>query len=250
MEQNTPENKKVWMSPLVILSIIVGISLILSTIIAVVAFYKVRSFDNALSVTGSATKQVTSDKVKWTSVITRQTSVSALKASYALMAADLVSVQDFLKEKGIDEKAVTISPVFMDENYDQNNSGGEKHYTLRQTFSIDSDDVSGITQIAKNTNSLIEKGVVFATQSLEYYYSKLPDERVALLGDALKDAKARAEKLAESTGRKIGTLKSASSGVVQVTSPNSLDVSDYGTYDTSQIDKQIMVTVKASFTLN
>jgi hypothetical protein len=30
----------------------------------------------------------------------------------------------------------------------------------------------------------------------------------------------------------------------------SSDVSDYGSYDTSQIEKEVMVTVKASFTLN
>jgi hypothetical protein len=34
---------------------------------------------------------------------------------------------------------------------------------------------------------------------------------------------------------------------VQVLAPNSEDVNDYGTYDTSSINKEIMVTVKASF---
>jgi hypothetical protein len=34
---------------------------------------------------------------------------------------------------------------------------------------------------------------------------------------------------------------------VQVLSPNSAAVNDYGTYDTSQIQKEIMVTVKGTF---
>jgi hypothetical protein len=50
-------------------------------------------------------------------------------------------------------------------------------------------------------------------------------------------------------GKKVGQLKSASSGVVQVMSANSLDISDYGSYDTSKIEKNIMLTVKATFTL-
>jgi len=70
---------------------------------------------------------------------------------------------------------------------------------------------------------------------------------VELLANAVGDAKARAEQLAQAGGKKIGILKSASSGVVQVMSPNSVEVSDYGMYDTSSIDKEIMVTVKASF---
>ncbi len=37
--------------------------------------------------------------------------------------------------------------------------------------------------------------------------------------------------------------------IKKVQARNSTDVSDYGSYDTSQIEKQITVTVKASFNL-
>ena len=84
---------------------------------------------------------------------------------------------------------------------------------------------------------------------MEYYISSLPELRVSLLGEAVKDAESRANSLAEASGKRVGKLKSASSGVVQVLSTNSTDISDYGSYDTSQINKQVMVTVKASFTL-
>jgi hypothetical protein len=65
----------------------------------------------------------------------------------------------------------------------------------------------------------------------------------------MKDAQKRAESIAQSTGKKIGNLKSASMGVVQVMQPNSVDISDYGNYDVSTIEKEIMITVKASFSL-
>jgi hypothetical protein len=111
------------------------------------------------------------------------------------------------------------------------------------------EDVEGITAISKKITELASKGVIVSIQSLEYYYSKLPDLRVSLLTDAVKDAKARAEKIAAGTGRSVGSVQSASSGVVQVLAPNSVDVSDYGNYDTWSIEKEIMVTVKASFRL-
>ncbi len=248
MAEEKTGNKIMANEMLIPFGLIIAGGMILSVLIGGAFFYKIRSFDNALSVTGSATKEVTSDKVKWISSVIRPATLTTLKSSYAQMAGDLVIVKGFLKEKNIPDTAVTISPIFMDEIYDQNN-GGEKHYNLRQTFEINSTDVAGITELAKNTQGLIEKGVIISTQSLEYYYSKLPDERVALLSDAVKDAKDRASKLAESSGKQIGVLKAASSGVVQVLPPNSLQVSDYGAYDTSSIEKQIMVTVKASFTL-
>ena len=70
---------------------------------------------------------------------------------------------------------------------------------------------------------------------------------MALIGKAVTDAKARATEIAKSVGQSVGRLQSASSGVVQVMAPNSTDVADYGSYDTSTIDKQVMVTAKATF---
>ena len=227
---------------------ILALAIIISTIIGVYAFYQVRSLDNTLTVTGSASKLVTSDHVKWVGTINRVVKVSTLKAGYADMARDLANVSDFLKSKNIPSDQIVTSPVFMDQNYDQP-QGAERSYTLRQTIDINSSDVASISEIAKNIQPLIEKGVVFSTSSLEYTYTKLPEERVAMLASAVKDAKDRASKLAESSGKSVGQLKSASSGVVQVMSANSLDVSDYGSYDTSKIEKNIMLTVKASFTL-
>jgi hypothetical protein len=67
------------------------------------------------------------------------------------------------------------------------------------------------------------------------------------LGQAIADAKARAVEIAKSGGASIGKLKSASSGVVQVMAPNSTNVEDYGSYDTSTIDKEVSVTARAAF---
>ena len=228
--------------------LLVGLGIVLAAFIGAYTFYQVRSFDNTLTVTGSASKLVTSDHVKWVGGISRVVKISTLKQGYADMAKDIIAVQEFLKEKNISADQVVISPVLMEQNYDQA-QGAERTYTLRQTIDINSSDVNGITEIAKNINPIIEKGVIFSTQSLEYTYTKLPEERVALLSSAVEDAKARAAKLAESSGKSVGQLKSASSGVVQVMSANSLDISDYGSYDTSKIEKNIMLTVKASFTL-
>ncbi len=226
----------------------VGLGIVLAALIGAYAFYQFKALDNNLTVTGSTTKLVTSDHVKWVSSINRVAKVSTLKEGYALMAKDLITVQDFLKEKNISADKIVISPVFMDQNYDQP-QGSERSYTLRQNIDVNSDDVNGISDIAKNINPLIEKGVVFSTQSLEFTYTKLPEERIAMLDAAIADAKARASKLSGFSGKRIGELKTASTGVVQVMSAGSTDVSDYGMYDTSKIEKNIMLTVKATFAL-
>jgi hypothetical protein len=84
---------------------------------------------------------------------------------------------------------------------------------------------------------------------LEYYYNKLADLRLDLLTKATENAKERAQRIAQSTGAQINFLQSAATGVFQVTAKNSVDVSDYGVYDTTSIDKKITAVVKTSFSL-
>jgi hypothetical protein len=210
----------------------------------------VKSLDNTLSVTGSAKEKVTADTVKWTASFSRIVSVLDIKSGYTQMASDQAIVEKFLKDAKIDNSAVTISPVTMSEIYSNNNDNNiPKQYTLSQMVQVQSNDVQGITALAKNVSPIIDKGVIFSNQSPEYYYSKLPEARVNLLSDAIKDAQNRASKIASSTGKGVGSLKSASMGVVQVLQENSNDTADYGTYDTSTIDKEVMVVVKAEFVL-
>lgn len=230
----------------VVFGLILGLSLIISAGIGSFTFYKLRSMDY-ISTTGSAKKAVVSDKVKWASSITRSIKQSTIKDGYTKLDTDLKEVKDFLAINGIPAESIDISPVFMNEVYEQNPST-DKKYNLVQNITIQSADVQKISDLSKNTTPLVaDKGVLFSTSSLEFYYSKLPDVRVELLANAVGDAKARAEQLAKAGGKTIGPLQSASSGVVQVMAPNSVEVSDYGMYDTSSINKEIMVTVKASF---
>jgi len=231
-------------------SLVLGLCLIASFVIGSITFYKVRSLDNFLSVTGSATREVVSDSAKFSGNFSRIVKLSEIKSGYNQISNDLVLVKAFLKSQGVADSDITISTVSMMQNYDYNqNVQTEKEYTISQTVEVSSADVTKISSLAQNTKRLIDAGVIFSSNPVEYYYTKLPQLRVDLLSDAIKDAKARAGKLAESSGQGVGSLKSASIGVVQVLSSNSLEVSDYGTYDTSKINKTVMVTVKASFNL-
>lgn len=230
--------------------IILGVSLILSSVIGSYTFYKVRSLEDFISVTGSAKVKVKADHARFLLNITRIVTQSGVKAGYAQLANDLKVVVNYFKAQGVAEKDLDISQVFMDQNYDYNAQyKAEKDYTLRQTIEFNSNEVDKVAQMAKNTRSIIDGGVLLNPMPVEYTYSKLPELRISLLSEAIADAKARAQKMAESAGNSVGSLKSASSGVVQVLPENSLEISDYGSYDTQKINKEVMLTVRASFNL-
>jgi hypothetical protein len=186
------------------------------------------------------------DNIIWRSSITRNVGAENLKGGYAEIAADLKLVQNFMKQSGVDEKDITITPVTVMQDWSQN-GGAPKSYTLRQAIEVNSKNVDKVTEISKNIQKVVDQGAFFQTDSVEYYYSKLSDARVTLLTDAITDARARAQAMAKSGGQKVGNLISATSGIVQVLSAGAIDNGEYGQYDTSKINKDISVTVRATF---
>jgi hypothetical protein len=226
---------------------VLGASLVASALVWSATFYRVKAFDNALVTTGSVRKRIASDAVKWTGSFSRTAPAAGLPEANARMGKDLAAVMRFLGERGVEEASVTVSPVTVEPIW--RGDSGPSEFTLRQTIQIQSADVSGTTRIAKESSGLIDQGVLFSTVSLQYTYTKLSELRVEMLTGALEDARARAGAIAQASGTRLGRLKSASAGVVQVLQVNSTEVSDYGAYDTSTIDKDVVATVRASFLL-
>ena len=55
--------------------------------------------------------------------------------------------------------------------------------------------------------------------------------------------------ISSSSNKTVDTVKSVTMGVVQVMPVGAVEVSDYGSYDTSGIEKEVMITVKTIFSL-
>lgn len=227
---------------------ILGLSLVLSAVVVAQTFLRVKRLDDVISVNGSAKKQVTSDSARWNASFSRTVLTGQIKSGYAQMKTDEQVVRNFLNSQGFTD--AEISPVFMNEIYYGKGDGStERQYNLIQNIQVRSTDVQKMKALAKNSSTLAESGIIFSPGAVQYYYSKLPELRISLLPDAIRDSKARAETIANSSGKKVNSVKSVSMGVVQVMPVGSLDVSDYGTYDTSEIEKEVMITVKTTFSL-
>lgn len=227
-------------------AIVLGISFVLSAVVAGGAFVKSRSTD-VISVTGSSYKDIVSDSAKWRVQISTSTGLDDLGSGNAKVKSDLAKLNTFLTGKGITKEMITVSPVIVETRLDYNQGSAPIGYTLRQDVAIEGPDVEKITTVAQESSALLSQGAIVSTVSLEYFYSKLGELRVELMGDAMKDAKNRADAIAESVGGSVGALREASMGVLQVTAVNSMDVSDYGTYDTSALKKRVTAVVRASF---
>ena len=228
---------------------VLGGALIIVAVIAGFFMSSLRSSGNVLTTTGSAKMSVVSDSAKLSGSVLAYASEFDLATGYKKIERDTEKVKAFLVKNGATEEEITISPVNLNQDYSYNDGGQNlpKRYELRATVTVNSTDVTKITNISNLVDDIASEGVLFQTYGAQYYYSGLAEARVALLGDAVKDAKSRAREIAKASGGNVGKLKTATSGVVQVLPPNSIDISDYGTYDTTTVDKDVMVTVRATF---
>lgn len=245
MDKNTSQTV-VQKYQLLFFGCVIAAAVIGSVFIASAIFMKLRTAENVISVSGSAKQKVQADTGRWTGRFSRTTPQTSLSTGYAEMKKDEQVIRTYLKQQGVE--AFEISPVFMSEIY-KNDQNAPKEYSLSQDIEIKMDNPMKLKEIAKNSESLASSGVLFQPNPVEYYYSKLPELRVSLLPEAIKDARARAQSIASSSGNTIDTVRSVTMGVVQVLSEGSIEVSDYGAYDTSKIDKEVMITVKATFGL-
>lgn len=249
---------------IVAFAVIVGAAFVAATIIAANTVRYIKAFDaSTLTVTGSYQQLITSDAVKWRASFTRSALPDTLADGYSAMKKDQAVIAKYLKDGGVKDDEVTISPVTLvpvmetcvqaSKVSPQGSAQGCVNdivsYRLTQNVQVNSNRVQEITVLAQDPSAIVNQGVIFSTGGLEYYYTKLPDLRVQMLAEATKDAQLRAQKIAESTGAKVGPLVSVSSGVFQIQPVNSTQISNEGSYDTTTIEKQITAVVRASFAI-
>ena len=226
-----------------------AVGLVLSSLIFGWFFEKSKKGEEMITVTGSARKRIKSDLVVWSAGVSYQ--APTLAEAYKSLSENVPRVKQYLVSKGISESEITISSITTITLRKTDGNGQESSeisgYSLRQQLEVRSTDVDKIAQIAREATELINQGILIESNSPQYSYTKLGDLKIEMLGEAAKDAKARAERIAASTGNSIGTVRSAKMGVMQITAADSTEVSDAGISDTSSIEKDITAVVNIGF---
>jgi uncharacterized protein len=242
------ELKSGWYNP----GVALGVGLVLAALIFGWFYASAKKGDDAITVTGSAKRRITSDLVVWSAGVSAQ--APQLADSYGQLANSIPRIKQYLLSKGIPEDQMTVSSIttttLKGRDSDGNETAEVTGYSLSQQIEVRSTDVAKIAQIAREATELINQGILIESSAPKYYYTKIGDLKVEMLGEAAKDAKERAEKIASSTGNSIGSVRSAKMGVLQITAADSTDVSDYGVYDTSTIEKDMTAVVNVSFAVD
>jgi hypothetical protein len=242
-----------------------SLAIVLASLIASSAFLKAKRLDQTIKVTGSAKRRIKSDLMVW------RTSVSAeaatLSDAYSRLTRDVEKTKAFLVAQGFPENQIVISAVattpvrssprgmqkFQAAPEEGGSASFNNHitsYTLTQSLEIRSGEIDKLTATSRKVTQLINQGILLESNEPEYLYTKLAELKVAMLADAARDARERAAQISSSAGGKVGEMRSAEMGVMQVNAADANEISGYGVNDMKSVEKDVLAVVHATFALD
>ncbi len=222
-----------------------------STVVGARALVRIKS-DNTIQVTGSAKRRIKSDLILWTAKVSSRS--TQMSAAYKTLAASVPKVTAYLEKAGIPKAQIKVHSITTKSLHPRDKEGRELEdvitgYTMEQSIEVRSGDVEKVGQISREVTDLINEGIELESDPPEYIYTKLGDLKIQMLAEAAKDSRTRAEQIATSTGAKIGPLRQARMGVIQINPADSTETSNEGNNDTSSLDKDIITVVASTFAL-
>ena len=227
-------------------------AILLSVIIFSMVWRSARNADQTITVTGSAKKMITSDLGIERGTL--QASSSDRKSAYQVIQQQMPVILKYLSDKGFSKEQIEVFNINGYPLYEIAPNGNQTQkvigYVYSQRFEVKALDVKRIKELSLSLSSLVEKGLDISADAPEYLYTKLDDLKIEVQAAASKNAMDRATKIAEATGRSLGSLRNARMGVIQITPLNSNLISDYGMNDATSIEKEITAVVSASFEIN
>ncbi|MFY9120553.1 MAG: SIMPL domain-containing protein [Syntrophomonadaceae bacterium] len=233
----------------VVVAAVLALGLIISAQVFGSRLVEMKTANNVITVTGSAKQQIKSDQAVWTGSFAAQ--AAELSQAYDQLANSQKLVREYLINQGFGEKDIIFSSIHTETRNIMLPSGQYTNeiesYRLYQHVEIRSQDVDKITVLSREATELINQGVEFQSYPPQYFYTKIADLKIEMLALATKDARTRAEQIAENTNSKVGALRTAKMGVFQITPLYSNEISDYGINDTSSLVKEITAVMNCEF---
>jgi hypothetical protein len=234
-----------------------GIAVVVATFLAAGAWERVktRPADRTIQVTGSAKKRIVSDQIEWSADLA--TEDADRTAAYRALAGHMKKVQEYLVAQGVKPEEIRVTSAEVGERWETEYQGvGEERiqhrvfrgYRTSQGVTVRSGDVDRVERISREVTGLLEQGVPISSRAPSYYYTKIGELKIEMLAEAARDARNRAENMLDKAGGgKLGRLRGADMGVININPANSTETSWEGNNDTSSLEKDILTIVHVTY---
>jgi len=196
-----------------------------------------------VSSTGSAVMSATADTAVWSLTITARDADSAKAAKR--VAAALPKVRTYFVTAGMTADQLTVGSL---NTWTAEDGNGSQRTEASLSFSVRTNDVQKIATLNAKVMDLLAvvPDVSVNTNTPQYYLSNLDALRPQVQESAVKDARTRAQVMANALDVKLGKPLSIRANSITVTAPDVIE-GDYGGYDLSTIAKTVRAVVSVTF---
>ncbi|MCQ2352269.1 MAG: SIMPL domain-containing protein [Victivallaceae bacterium] len=245
------------------ITVVAAVSIILAVAIVGGAFCLSRfmlkiekTTEKNITVKGVATREITSDIASFTCRISCNhldiaggyQELERITAIFNKKLAELGVTSNEVEDISIScdrmEKSITAT-----ENNRTTTRSVFSHYRFNRSCRIVTRDVQKAALAVVQLYALSGQKIDIFVSNPVYMISDPEQYKLELVDRASQAAYKRAQVVAETAGSKLGKLRVARQGVIQITRVGSNDSSDYGTYDTESIKKEMRMVVTLDFAL-
>ncbi|OJV54468.1 MAG: hypothetical protein BGO31_09515 [Bacteroidetes bacterium 43-16] len=247
----------------IITTLVLGLAIIITALILGKALKNRNAHGDTIQVIGLGTKDFLSDEMLWKGSFSAK-SMDA-KEAYGKVLSDKDKVKQFFIAKGFKETEFSFGGIQIEKRFRTVQIEGANHeYRSESVFDgyeatqgivfnrvKDEGLMKRIEEVADQTAELINSGIEFSGQEIQYTYSDLASLKHNLIENATKDARERAEKIVKTGKGDLGKLKTATMGVFQITGKGSVEEDTYGgILDTKSKWKTARITVRLTYVLD
>ncbi|MCO6466298.1 MAG: SIMPL domain-containing protein [Bradyrhizobiaceae bacterium] len=239
------------MEPRIISAIAVSAAVILGTWILGSAWKSTHYATERINVTGLATRDFSSDLIVWSASFERKANV--ISEAYPLLKQDAERIRKYLADHGIKDADIVFDAVDIRKEY-RSVQDNDRYYQqfdgfrLAQSVRVESRDLDRVESVSREISELLNAGIELTSQQPQYYYTKLAELKLDMLSKASANGRARADSVAQNAGSKLGSLRTAETGIFQITGQNANE--DYtwgGAFNTTSREKTASITVRMEF---
>ena len=198
-------------------AIILSIGLLLLGVFIERGFSEFAGRDRSVNVKGLAEMEVPADKVTWPLVY--KSLGNDLNALYEEIKRSNRTITDFLKEKGLTDKEISINaPVIVDMKAERygNNQASPYRYNVTTVITVTSNKVDLVRGLITEQGELLKRGIAITTgdyqYNIQYEYTGLNTIKPQMIEEATKNARQAAEKFAKDSESTLGKIRHANQG--------------------------------------
>jgi hypothetical protein len=201
------------------LSLIVGLGLFGFQVVRAVK--KGREFDRYLTVRGLSEREVKATLAIWP--IRFSVNADDLLKLKSAMERDRGLVMAFLQDSGVNSKDVTLGLPSISDRLEEQTTGNKpvlSRYKGVVTIVVRSSEIDVVKKAIQQVEALLDKGVALTgteyAEQPEFLFTDLNQIKPDMIQEATANARASAEKFAQDSKTKVGAIRRATQGAVEI----------------------------------